>query len=70
MCKFYNYDIFHSPPPQILPSQTGLTIYGDYVNGDKIEGNKTENNLPTATEVKIFENVDKYYQNPPQDSSS
>jgi hypothetical protein len=72
-CEFYNYDIFHSPPPEISPSSTGLTVYGDYVagdktQGDKIQGNKTENNFPNATEVKIFERVENYHQT--QDSSS
>jgi HEAT repeat protein len=64
-CKLYNYDISRSPLPSTQPLLTGLTVYGDYINGDKIEGNKTENNFPTATEVKIFENVDRYYQTPP-----
>uniref|UniRef100_UPI00286C266E HEAT repeat domain-containing protein n=1 Tax=Chamaesiphon sp. OTE_75_metabat_556 TaxID=2964692 RepID=UPI00286C266E len=61
-CKFYNYDIFRSPPPLIQHSQTGLTVY--------IEGNKTENHFPNATEVKIIEKVDRYYQTPSKDSSS
>lgn len=69
-CKFYNYDIFRSPPPSIQSSSVGLTFYGDYVagdktQGDKIEGNKTENNFPNATGVKIFEQVGSYHEIPP-----
>jgi HEAT repeat protein len=77
--EFYNYDIsclsLASKQPS-LPSLT-LNIGGDYVagdktQGDKIEGSKTENHFPNATEVKIFEQVDRYYQTPPppKDSSS
>jgi NACHT domain len=73
-CKFYNYEIFHSPPanlqiPQHLSSTT-INVAGDLIVGDKIErdkvlGNKTE--VPNAPEVKIFEQVDNYHEFPPRD---
>jgi HEAT repeat protein len=60
-CKFYSYDISHASQPSIQPSQTGTIVC-----------NKTENHFPNATEVKIFEQVGTYTENPPptQDSSS
>jgi hypothetical protein len=77
-CEFYNYDIFCLPPASQQSSPPSLTvnIKGDYVagdktQGDKLAGSKTENHyFPNATEGKIFEHVDKYYQSPPKDSSS
>jgi len=71
-CELYNYDIFclSLASEQALPPSHTINNYitSDYVTGDKIEGNKTENHFPTATEVKIFENVDRYYQTPPSSS--
>jgi HEAT repeat protein len=57
-CEFYDYDIFRFPPPSIQPLLTKSDVYN------------VENNFPNATEVKIFENIDQYYQTPPKDSSS
>jgi HEAT repeat protein len=42
-CKFYNYDIFCSPPPPIEiypPCTTVNNFYGDSVAGDKVQGDK------------------------------
>ncbi len=74
-CKFYNYEIFHSPPAKPQPTQqpppaTIINIAGDYIAGDKIGqdkilGNKTA--APNATTVKILENVENYHENPPRD---
>jgi DNA polymerase III delta prime subunit len=60
-CKFYNYDIFCLSLVSKQSSLSNLTL--------NIEGDKTENHFPNATEVKIFENVDRYYEAPPKDSS-
>jgi HEAT repeat protein len=76
-CKFYNYEIFHSPPANSQPEQhlppppsninyyNGDHIEGDKIQRDKISGNKIEYTSPNATEVKIFEQVDNYNHNPP-----
>jgi DNA polymerase III delta prime subunit len=76
-CYFYNYDIFCLSLANQASSQASipLTFNGDYIVGDKVQGNKIEGHkidryFPNVTEVKIFENVDRYYQTLPQDSSS
>jgi hypothetical protein len=57
-----------SPPKSPLPVKT-INIAGDYIAGDKVGrdkilGNKTETHFPNATEVKIFESVENYHENP------
>jgi HEAT repeat protein len=56
--EFYTYEIFRSPPPPIQSLTNGLTT------------NKTEYHFSEAKEVKIFEQVDRYYQNLPSSSKT
>ncbi len=53
-CKFYNYEIFHSPPVKPQPTQQSPPA-------------TTINQFPNATEVKIFEHVQTYQASPPRD---
>jgi HEAT repeat protein len=53
-CKFYNYEIFHSPPAKPQPTQQSPQA-------------TTINQYPNATEVKIFEYVQTYQASPPRD---
>jgi HEAT repeat protein/energy-coupling factor transporter ATP-binding protein EcfA2 len=56
-CKFYNYEIFHSPPakPQLTRQFPPAT---------------TINQFPNATEVKIIEHIDNYHASSPRDPPS
>jgi hypothetical protein len=53
-CKFYNYEIFHSPSskPQVIEQSPQATTINQY---------------PNATEIKIFENVQTYHASSPRD---
>jgi HEAT repeats/NACHT domain len=53
-CKFYNYEIFHSPPAKPQPTQQSPPA-------------ATINQFPNATEIKIFENIQTYNASPPRD---
>ncbi|MBW4525335.1 MAG: HEAT repeat domain-containing protein [Phormidium tanganyikae FI6-MK23] len=60
-CKYYNYEIFQAHlEAQKLDRQT-------HPNSDR---SPTINNFPNATEVKIFENIDRYYETPTKDPPS
>jgi HEAT repeat protein len=56
-CKFYNYDIFRSPPIQKpLSSPATIQVHGDYIEGDKVDGdkvrgNKNEYNIDTLNAI-------------------
>lgn len=57
--KFYNYEIWQSH----LAAQKADRLI--HPNSDR---SSTINQLPYATKVKIFENVENYHEAPPKDS--
>ncbi|WNZ47505.1 HEAT repeat domain-containing protein [Leptolyngbya boryana CZ1] len=61
-CKFYNYEIYQAH----LEAQKHdrQTPQNSDLSSPKI------NQFPNVTEVKIFENVDRYYETPPKDPPS
>jgi HEAT repeat protein/energy-coupling factor transporter ATP-binding protein EcfA2 len=60
-CKYYNYEIY----------QTYLeTQKHDQSEGQTSNHSKIINNFPNATEIKIFENVDRYHEATPKDPTS
>lgn len=76
-CRFYNYTIFQKAQTHLSSTSTTQQqisasmiicrdyIAGDNIQGDKVYGNKTETtSFPNAQEVKIFENVENYHQEP------
>ncbi len=61
-CKYYNYEIYQDYlEAQNLGRQT-------HQNNDR--SSPIIHNFPNAIEVKIFENVDRYYETPPKNASS
>jgi DNA replication protein DnaC len=55
-CKYYNYEVF----------QAHLEAHKvDRQKSQNSDRPTTTNNFPNATEVKIFENVDRYHEAPP-----
>jgi HEAT repeat protein len=53
-CKFYNYEIFHSPPANSQPTQQPPQA-------------TTINQYPNVTEVQIIEHIDNYHESSPRD---
>jgi len=56
-CKYYNYEIFQDYLEAQKPDRPKSQ------NSDRSP--TTTNHFPNATEVKIFENVDRYHEAPP-----
>ena len=55
-CKFYNHEIWQ---------ESIENAKSEIRNKEQEQAGQTNNIFPNATEVKIFEQVDRYYEHPP-----